>query len=421
LTPPELAPSRHLAARTFSALRHRNYRLYFAGQLFSLIGTWMQIVAAGWLVLRITNSPFLLGLITAMESLPALFLSLLAGALADLADKRRIAILTQSLAALQAAALGVLVLTNHATFWSVFWLALFAGVINAFDLPVRQSLVFDIVGAEDVMNATALNSVVFNCARIVGPAIAALIIEHAGEAVNFFSNAASYAFVVAALLAMRTGTAKAHGSAHLVVARRALNGAAYVIRHPLLSRLFAAMFVYSIFGFNYIFLMPVVARFELHRSAGALGLLLSSVGVGALVGSLTLAGRGRPRLSTLTVMSFVFPVSLIAFALAKELHLAVGLAGVLGLCMVQFIVRLSTFLQTESSDSMRGRVLGLYNMFIMGLAPIGALQAGALAQRFGAGFALAFGGALCLVSACVLALLPPLQVPAAQAEERAAT
>ncbi len=388
--------------QTFRALRHRNYRLYFSGQIFSLIGTWMQIVAVGWLVLRITNSPLLLGVVTAMETLPSLFFSLVAGAIADLFDKRRIAIVTQSLAAVQALSLGLLVATGHATFWNVFWLALFAGIINAFDLPVRQSLIFDIVGAEDLLNASALNSVVFNIARIIGPAIAAIIIEGAGETANFFANAASYAFVVAALLAMRTEPVEARGDAHVVLVRHALDGVTFVARHPLLSNLFLALIVYSVFGFNYVLLMPVVVKLELHRTAGALGLLLSSLGAGALIGSLTLAVRGRSRMSSLNAMSFIFPASIIAFAMAKNLAAASVLVAFLGFSMVQFVVRFTTFLQTEAGDEMRGRVLGLYNMLLMGLAPLGALQAGALAERFGASFTLAIGGDICLLASCWL-------------------
>jgi len=387
-----------VVARTFSALRHRNYRLYLSGQIFSLIGTWMQIVAVGWLVLRITNSPLLLGVVTAMETLPSLFFSLVAGSIADLFDKRRIAIVTQSLAAVQALVLGLLVVTNHATFWNIFWLALFAGLINAFDLPVRQSLVFDIVGVEDLLNASALNSVVFNIARIIGPAIAAIIIESAGEAINFFANAASYVFVVAALVAMRTQPVEARAGAPVPLVRHTLDGVAYVARHPLLSRLFVALIVFSVFGFNYILLMPVVVKLELHRSAGALGMLLSSLGTGALIGALTLAGRGRSRLASLTAMSFIFPASVVAFALAKNLIAAVLLVAFLGFAMVQFVVRFTTFLQQEAGEAMRGRVLGLYNTLLMGLSPLGALQAGALAQRFGAPAALWIGADICILA-----------------------
>ncbi|HXW52034.1 MAG TPA: MFS transporter [Candidatus Acidoferrales bacterium] len=387
-----------MLGRTLRALRHRNYRLYFSGQIFSLIGTWMQIVAVGWLVVRITNSPFLLGVVTAMETLPSLFFSLFAGAGADLLDKRRVAIVTQSLMALQALGLGLLVVSGRANFWSVFWLALAAGLINAFDLPVRQSLVFDIVGAEDLLNAAALNSVVFNIARIIGPAVAALIIERAGEAANFFANAASYAFVVAALVAMRTEPPQAREGAHLVVFRHAFDGLASIARHPLLSRLFIALIVYSIFGFNYVLLMPVIVRLELHLTAGALGLLLSSLGFGALAGSLALAGRGASRLNTLVAMSFLFPVTVIAFSLARALPLAVVLVALLGFAMVQFVVRLTTFLQTEAGEEMRGRVLGLYNMLMMGLAPLGSIQAGALAERFSASVALGIGADICLIA-----------------------
>lgn len=388
--------------QTFSALRHPNYRLYFAGQAFSLIGTWMQIVAAGWLVLRITNSPFLLGLVTAMESLPSLFFSLVAGALADSFDKRRVAIVTQTLSALQAVALGVLVLTNHATFWNIFWLALVAGIINAFDLPIRQSLIFEIVGPDDLVNASALNSVVFNVARIAGPAIAATIIVHYGEAANFFANAGSYAFVVAALSRMRSLPPSIAGSRRRFVTQSALNGINYVVRHPVLSRMFLALMIYSVFGFNYVLLMPVIARLQLHGTATALGFLVSSLGAGALLGALVLAARGASRFRSLLLMSFAFPLSIAAFAFAGTLRWASVLAVLLGFCMVQFIVRFYTFLQTEARGSMRGRVMGLYNMFLMGLSPIGALQAGALAERFGAGAALAAGAVACVLASLLL-------------------
>jgi predicted MFS family arabinose efflux permease len=396
-----------ILGQTVRALRHRNYRLYFSGQIFSLIGTWMQIVAVGWLVVRITNSPFLLGVVTAMETLPSLFFSLLAGAGADLLDKRRVAIVTQSLCALQALALGVLVATGRASFWNIFWLALFAGLINAFDLPVRQSLVYDIVGTEDLLNASALNSVVFNVARIIGPAIAALIIERAGEAVNFFANAVSYIFVVSALIAMRTEPSEAREGAHRVLLQHALDGIGSIVRHPLLSRIFIALIVYSIFGFNYVLLMPVIVKLELHLTAGALGLLLSSLGAGALLGSVSLAGRARSSIGSLMVMSFLFPTSIIAFSLARRLPMAVVLVAALGFTMVQFVVRLTTFLQTEAGEGMRGRVLGLYNTLMMGLAPLGSLQAGALAERVGASQALGIGADICLVASMWLWIRTP--------------
>jgi MFS family permease len=396
-----------ILGRTLRAFRHRNYRLYFSGQIFSLIGTWMQIVAVGWLVIRITNSPLLLGIVTAMETLPALFFSLIAGAGADLLDKRRVAITTQSLLALQALALGTLVAYGRANFWSIFALALFAGLVNAFDLPVRQSLIFDIVGAEDLLNASALNSVVFNIARIIGPAVAALIIERAGEAANFYANAASYIFVVAALIAMRTTPPEATEIQHGVLVRHAFAGIVEIARHPLLSRIFIALGVYSIFGFNYVLLMPVVVKLELHLTAGALGLLLSCLGAGALVGSLALAGRSRSNFNTLTVFSFLFPTSIIAFSLVHQLAAAVVFVAALGFTMVQFVIRLTTFLQTEAGEGLRGRALGLYNMLMMGLAPLGSLQAGALAERFGGSVALGVGADVCLIASIWLWLGRP--------------
>ncbi|MBC5824158.1 MAG: MFS transporter [Candidatus Eremiobacteraeota bacterium] len=393
-------------ARTFAAFRHRNYRLYFGGQTLSLIGTWMQIVASGWLVLRITDSAFLLGVVTAMESLPSLFLSLFAGALADTLDRRRIAMWTQSLAGMQALALGILVITHHATFWNVFWLALFAGLVNAIDLPVRQSLVYDLVGRRDILNAIALNSMLFNVARIIGPAIAAIIIARAGEAVNFFANATSYIFVVFALGAMRLNDGAGKPQRRENVYDQMAQGVRYVVHHPLLARLFAGIVVFSIFGFNYILLMPVFARFTLHGGANTLGLLLTCLGIGALGGSFTMAGRRKGSMRTLVIMAFVFPISLIAFAYSPTLLVAIFTVMGLGYAMILFVVRFSTFLQIEVPDAMRGRAMGLYNTCMMGLAPIGALQAGAFAQALGAGRALAIGAAVCVVATLALLFFP---------------
>jgi MFS family permease len=390
-----------MLSRTFAALRHRNYRLYFIGMVISLTGGWMQIVAAGWLVLRVTGSPLMLGVITAVETLPALFFSLLAGALADRIDKRRFAIITQSLLALQALGLGLLVWTHAASFWPIFWLALFAGIVSSFDVPVRQSLLFDLVGPEDIINATALNSVIFNIARIVGPTIAALIIVRSGEAINFFANALSYVFVVWALWAIRIGP----GAAAARALRRSeplraqiVQGVRYALAHPLLARMFAGLLVYSIFGFNYILLMPVFAKYVLHGGAHALGILMTCLGVGALLGSLTMAGRSRTSLRSLVVTGFLFPVSLVVFSATHSLIGASIAVNALGLCMVQFAVRFSSLLQIESSAEVRGRVLGLYNTVLVGLAPLGALQAGAIAQVYGAGVALASGAVVCVLA-----------------------
>jgi MFS family permease len=396
-------------ARTFAALRHRNYRLYFVGMVISLTGGWMQIVAAGWLVLRVTSSPLLLGVITAMETLPALFFSLLAGALADRIDKRRFAMISQSLLAVQALGLGLLVRTHTASFWPIFWLALFAGIVSSFDVPVRQSLLFDLVGPEDIINATALNSVIFNVARIVGPTIAALIIVRSGEAVNFFANAISFGFVVWALWAIRIGP----GASAARAARRSeplrgqiAHGVNYALAHPLLARMFTVLLVYSVFGYNYILLMPVFARYVLHGGAHALGILMTCLGVGALLGSLTMAGRARTSLRSLVVAGLLFPISLVVFSATHTLAAASVAVAALGLCMVQFAVRFSSLLQIESGADVRGRVLGLYNTVLVGLAPLGALQAGAIAQAYGAGIALAVGAVFCAIAVVVAVVWP---------------
>ncbi len=409
-----------LVARTFAALRHRGYRLYFAGMAVSLIGSWMQTVSAGWLVLRVTSSPLLLGVITAMEWLPSLFFSLVAGALADRVDKRRFAMITQGLLAVQALSLGLLVRGHAASFWPIFWLALFAGTVGAFDLPVRQSLLFDLVGSDDIINATALNSVIFNVARIVGPTIAAIIIERSGEAINFFTNALSYVFVVWALAAIRIGPKASEDRAarqREPLARQIHDGVRYVVDHPLLSRMFICLLAYSVFGYNYVLLMPVFAKFVLHGGAHALGVLLTCLGVGALLGSLTMAGRSRTSIRSLVIAGVLFPISLIAFATMRSIVPAAIAVAALGLCMVQFAVRFSSLLQTEADLKVRGRVLGLYNTVLVGLAPLGALQAGAIAQAYGAGAALAAGALVCVV-AVAAAVAWPRDRPIVTADHR---
>jgi MFS family permease len=407
-----------ILGRTFAALRHRSYRLYFSGMAVSLIGSWMQTVSAGWLVLRVTSSPFLLGVITAVEWLPSLFFSLLAGALADRVNKRRFAMITQGLLALQALSLGLLVLGHAASFWPIFWLALFAGTVSAFDLPVRQSLLYDLVGADDIINATALNSVIFNVARIVGPTIAAIIIERSGEAANFFTNALSYVFVVWALAAIRTSRSADEARAarvHEPLIHQIRAGLRFVVNHPLLARMFLCLLAISVFGYNYVLLMPVFAKYVLHGGAHALGVLLTCLGVGALLGSLTLAGRARTSIRSLVIAGCVYPLSLIAFAATRSLLPATVAVALLGLCMVQFAVRFSSLLQTESNVAVRGRVLGLYNTVLVGLAPLGALQAGAIAQVYGAGTALAAGAIVCL-AAVALAIAWPQAKPIVTAD-----
>ena len=274
------------AARgSFGALAHRNFRLFFLGQGVSLIGTWMQNIAQGWLVLELTNSPFYVGLVAAVGSLGVLLLTLYAGVVVDRTNKHRLVILTQSLSMLPAFALALLVWSRTVAVWHVAALAAFLGVVNAFDIPARQAFIVDLVGKDDLINAIALNSSAFNAARVIGPAVAGVLIGALGVGACFFLNGLSYLAVIAGLLAMRlpSYTARPRSGSAWAGLSEAL---AFIRGERTVFALVVLMALFSIFGFPYFVIMPVFARDVLHRGAAGYGLMMTAVGIGALVGAL---------------------------------------------------------------------------------------------------------------------------------------
>jgi len=384
-------------ARAFrlGALRHRNFRLFFLGQGTSLIGTWMQNVAQGWLVLELTNSPFYVGLVSALGSLGVLLLTIYGGIVADRTNKHRLVIITQSLSMLPALALAALVWTKRVTVWHVAALAGFLGVVNAFDVPARQAFIVELVGKDDLMNAIALNSSAFNAARVIGPAVAGALIGALGVGVCFFLNGVSYLAVIAGLLAMRLPP-------YLPPPRRGSAWAglrevvAFIRSDRRVSTLVVLMGVLSIFGFPYLVMMPVFARDVLHRGAAGYGVMMTSVGIGALAGALGVALLGRyVRLGPMVIAAGAsFGVLLVAFALSKVYLLSVALLSLTGATMIVNNALANTAIQTIVPDELRGRVMGFYAFVFIGLAPLGSFELGTLAERLGTPHAVALGGAI---------------------------
>ena len=398
------------AARAFrlGALSSRNFRLFVFGQGISLIGTWMQAVALGWLVLEITNSPFAVGLNQALRSFGVLLFTLYAGVIVDRVDKRRLIVWTQVLQMLEALALAALVWTRSVTTWQVMALAVLFGIVNAFDIPARQAFIADLVGREDLMNAIALNSSMFNAARIVGPAVAGVLIGATGVGMCFFLNGVSYVAVVASLLAIRLPPFVPQpmpGSAW-----EGLHQAVAFIRSD--ARVWALVVlvaVFSVLGFPFLVLMPVVARDVLHTDARGYGLLMASVGVGAMLGALGLAVAGRRvhKGRALLAGGAAFGALLGLFAAARSVAGALALLALAGCAMIVTTALANTMLQTLVPDALRGRVMAFYAFVFVGMAPLGAFQAGLVAEHTGAPVAIALGGAGCLIAAGLAAWRVP--------------
>jgi MFS family permease len=387
----------------FVALRHRNFRLFLTGQFISLCGTWMQVIAQGWLVLQLTDSAFAVGLVTALGSLPILLFSLYGGVIADRVNKRRFILLLQSLMLAEALTLALLTALNLITVEWIMGLAVFAGLLTAFEVPTRQAFIAEIVDREDLMNAIALGSSAFNLARIIGPALAGALIATAGLAACFFANAASYLAVIASLLRMEVRETRVPAFIPVWTALR--EGFAYVFGHRWPRALVIIVATFSIFGFSFVPLMPVFARDALGLDASGYGVMVASIGVGAVSAAFFMAAFGdRVRQSRLVLgSSTLFGAILVAASLAPESWSAVFLFTVTGGIMALNGIAANTMLQSEAPDVLRGRVMGFYSFMVLGLAPFGSLQAGWLAEHFGVRFAFAFGGFMCLVVAVTVA------------------
>jgi MFS family permease len=395
------------------ALRHRNFQLFFSGQLISLIGTWMQTVAQSWLVYRLTGSALLLGSVGFASQIPVFLFAPLGGLTADRVNRRHIVISTQVAAMVLAFILAALTLFHRVQVWHVFILAGLLGVVNAFDIPGRQSFLVEMVGKEDLMNAIALNSSMFNGARVIGPAIAGILVAKIGEGWCFFANAVSYIAVIIGLLMMRV-----HSPARASMAspfEHMMEGFHFVNRTAPIRALLMLLGIVSLVGMPYVVLMPIFADQILHGGARGLGILMGATGVGALLGALTLAFRqGVKGLgSWVAWCSAGFGASLVVFAISHRFWVSVILLLPVGYTIMLQMASSNTLIQVMVPDALRGRVMAVYSMMFMGMAPIGALLGGALAERLGAPRTVAIGGVASIVGACWFGLqLPKIRVEA---------
>jgi len=394
------------------ALRHKNYRLFFGGQGISLIGTWMTRVATGWLVYRLTNSAFLLGLVSFASQIPTLLLSPFAGVFVDRSDKRRVLVATQVLAMIQSLALAALAITGVIKVWHIIVLNLFQGLINTVDIPARQSFVVEMVeDRRDLGNAIALNSSMFNGARLVGPSIAGILIAWVGEGYCFLADGLSYIAVIIALLAMNIRPRQVN-SINGKIWQGLKEGYDYAFGFmPIRAILFLIALV-SLVGFPYIILMPIFARDLLGGGPNTLGFLMAAIGLGALCGAFYMASR-RTVLGlgkVLWVSSTIFGTGIILFSLSRSFPLSLLLLLFTGFGMMVQMATANTLLQTMVDDDKRGRVMSFYSMAFMGMAPFGSLLAGILASKIGAPTTNIIGGALCIVGAAIFARnLPALR------------
>jgi len=387
------------------ALRHRDFRLFWIGQLISQIGTWMQSVAQAWLVLELTHSPLHLGIVSALQFTPVLFLSPVGGVLSDRFAKRKVLLISQTAMQLQAFVLAALVWSGRVEYWHVAVLAAVYGLSRAIDIPARQSYITDLVGRSDLPNAVALNSVVMNGARIVGPAVAGLLIAAFGVALAFLLNGVSFVAVLVALVAIRTEGRPDVG--RLGIREGVLSALNYAAGTPPVAFTLSLMVVVSLLVLNFNVIVPLVARNVLNQDAHGFGLLMSSLGAGAVAGAFGVAlfRRGQPPLAFLVASGALLCAGLAALAAVSHFFLAALVLALLGCCQILFTTGCNTTLQLIAPNELRGRVMGLYTVTFAGMTPFGSLLIGWVAEHQGIRMACAAGGAIGLLGVAVLVLI----------------
>ncbi len=385
-------------SHAWRALRHRNFRLFFIGQSISLIGTWMTRVATSWLVYRLTGSALLLGVVGFAGQIPTFLLAPFAGVWVDRLDRRKLLVWTQVLAGLQSLALAALTLTKVINIHEVVWLSALQGLINAFDMPGRQAFLVQMVeDKQDLSNAIALNSSMVNLARLVGPALAGLVIAAAGEGYCFTIDGISYLAVIASLLMMRVNVAPAKRALTSML-EQLKEGWTYVSGFPPIRTILLLFALVSLMGMPFMVLMPIFASKVLHGGPHTLGFLLGASGVGALISAVSLALRKTVRgLTTMIQISAaLFGFGLIGFGLSRIFLLSMALMLIVGFGMMQGLAASNTVIQTLVPEDKRGRVMSYYTMAFVGMAPFGSLLAGGLAHRLGAPHAIMITGAFCV-------------------------
>ncbi|MBF0479534.1 MAG: MFS transporter [Candidatus Omnitrophica bacterium] len=393
----------------FRALANRNYRLFFTGQGISLVGTWMQQVAMAWMIYRMSNSAFLLGVVGFAGQIPGFFLTPFAGILADRHDRRKMLVVTQALSMLQASILTVLVFTKQIEIWHIFVLSAFMGIINSFDIPIRQSFTIDMIEKkEDLGNAIALNSSLFNIARLIGPLAAGILIAVAGEGVCFLLNALSYLAVIASLQLMTT-TPKEKKASHPHIFHELKEGFVYAFGFMPIRVILLALAMVSLWGTPAQILMPIFAKDIFHGGPQTLGILAAMAGCGALTGAFYLAqrksvlGLGR----VIFVSTLLFGFSVILFSFSRIFWLSLICIFCCGIGMMVQMAACNTILQTIVEENKRGRVMSMFTLAFMGTVPFGSLIGGSLAHTIGAPLTLTFGGVCCILGGLLFARMLP--------------
>ena len=393
------------------ALRHRNYQLFFGGQLVSLVGTFMQSVAESWLVYRLTGSAALLGVTAFASQIPVFILAPIGGIVADRADRHRIILITQTTSMVLPLVLAALVFSGLVQVWHVFVLAAALGVVNAFDVPARQAFYLEMVERDDLINAIALNSSIVNGARAIGPAIAGVLVAAVGEGWCFLLNGLSYLAVIAGLLMMDLPKRNQQAGSRAALADM-VEGFRFVAHAAPIRALLLLVGIASFAGLPYAVLMPMFADSILHGGPRGFGLLMGASGIGSLCGALVLASRRGVRGlgRWVGVSALAFGVTLIAFAFARVFWVSFAILVLVGASAITQLASSNTLIQSMVPDALRGRVMAVYSMMFMGMSPIGALAAGWVAERIGAPDTVVIGGVVCVVAAIVFNMrLPALR------------
>lgn len=396
---------------TFSALTHKNFRLFWFGQCISLIGTWMQTIGQSWLVLQITKSAFKLGIVNAMQFLPMMFLALFAGTLVDKYPKRKVLLITQTSLMILAVILASLTFFNVVQYWHILLLAILLGIVNTLDMPTRQAFFVELVGREDLMNAIALNSSIFNLARIIGPAVAGVLIGFLGIAVCFYLNALSFIAVIAGIWMIDIP-----GDNSFVkdkdqikgTMENIIDGLKYIGSKPVILFPLVLLAITSTFVMNYTTLVPIYAKQNLGQEALGYGILMTSMGIGSLIGALTLAASSKTGPKKLVLLSGALGMSLFTAILGftGNYIFACVLLMVVGFFAITFTGSVNSTIQLNSDDNMRGRVMSVFSLVFGGVTPIGSLYAGKLAESAGAPLCIAISGVIGIIaSAAVWVLL----------------
>ena len=387
--------------RTFRSLSNRNYRLFIIGQVISLSGTWMQSVAQAWLVLRLTGSGTALGLVIALQFLPVLLFGPFGGVVADRFPKRRLLLVTQTVAMTQALVLGTLVITGAVELWMVYAMAAVFGLVTAIDNPSRQTFVLEMVGSANLTNAITLNSVVVNAARVVGPAFAGVLIAVVGIGICFVLNAATYLAVIGALLLMRTGELNPAPTQERAKGQLR-EGFAYVRRTPELLIPLLMMAIIGTLSYEFQVILPLVAERTFGGGAGTYGTMTSAMGVGAVVGGLATAGRvGAPGDAALVRAAALFGVVILLAAMAPFLWLEVAVLVLVGAASINVLATGNTTLQLRAAPELRGRVMALWAVAFLGTTPVGGPIIGYIGEHAGPRVGLAVGGSAALVASLV--------------------